>query len=230
VRGLAHIGVVKALAEAGIRPAVIAGTSVGSIIGAGLAAGLDWSDLAEMARSVFWPSLLRAKYLERFCSVWLPARFSDLRLPFAAIATEIVSMTPVVLNDGHLAKAISASCAMRVIRRAVMFNGSPLKDGGMACVLPATQCREMGAEFVISSDVWELSSVLRGFGLSPRIGRGARVYPRHYRDAVGSSDILLTPSIPVSGYVPGAAAVERMIEAGESAVVSAMNHTSANLF
>jgi NTE family protein len=54
VRGLAHIGVIKALAELNIRPAVIAGTSAGSLVGAGLAAGLDWQALADMARSVSW--------------------------------------------------------------------------------------------------------------------------------------------------------------------------------
>jgi NTE family protein len=50
VRGLAHIGVIKVLSEAGIRPAVIAGTSAGSLIGAMLAAGMEWSEIASVAR------------------------------------------------------------------------------------------------------------------------------------------------------------------------------------
>ena len=64
VRGLAHIGVIKALDELGVKPAVVAGTSVGSIIGAALGAGMDWREIANMARSIFWPRLLHGKTLE----------------------------------------------------------------------------------------------------------------------------------------------------------------------
>src|SRR5690349_1303020 len=55
VRGLAHIVVIKALHQFGIRPSLVAGTSVGSIIGAALSAGKDWHSIAELARSLFWP-------------------------------------------------------------------------------------------------------------------------------------------------------------------------------
>ena len=67
VRGLAHIGVVKALAEAGIKPTVITGTSAGSLIGAMLAAGMGWSEIASLARKTFWPKLLHGEMLEKFC-------------------------------------------------------------------------------------------------------------------------------------------------------------------
>jgi NTE family protein len=72
VRGWAHIGVIKALTEAGIRPVIVACVSAGSIVGAGLAAGIDWRGSADMARSVFWPSLLHGGSLERFCAERLP--------------------------------------------------------------------------------------------------------------------------------------------------------------
>jgi NTE family protein len=65
---LAHIGVIKALTEAGIQPVIIAGVSAGSVVGAGLAAGKYWRELADMARSVFWPSLLHGRCFERFCA------------------------------------------------------------------------------------------------------------------------------------------------------------------
>src|ERR1700693_1616674 len=89
VRGLAHIGVVKVLSEAGIRPTVITGTSAGSLIGALLAAGMEWNEIASLARKTFWPRLLDGKTLERFCAEHLPATFADLKLPFAAITTEV---------------------------------------------------------------------------------------------------------------------------------------------
>lgn len=217
VRGLAHIGVIKALSELGIQPAVIAGTSVGSLIGAGLAAGMNWHDLAQMARSTFWPALLHGGRLEVFCKKHLPDAFAQLKLPFAAVVTRVPAKQAVAITEGHLASALSASCALRAIRRPVVREGQRYKDGGIACVLPAIVCRELGAELVISSDVWELSSLLRGMGFHPALQRSRSFYPRHYRLAVQQTDLLIQPVIPAIGYVPGTAAVERMIAAGERA-------------
>jgi len=108
VRGIAHIGVLKALSEAGIQPAIIAGTSVGSLVGAAIAAGLKWPDILKMAREVFWPGLLNGRRLERFCATWLPQQFEDLELPFAAIATIVSNRQTIILKSGNLAAAISA--------------------------------------------------------------------------------------------------------------------------
>ncbi|HEX6044539.1 MAG TPA: patatin-like phospholipase family protein [Pyrinomonadaceae bacterium] len=215
VRGLAHIGVIKALHDFGIRPAVVAGTSVGSLVGAALSAGKDWRDIAAMARSVFWPHLLHGKTLERFSVRHLPESFEQLELPFAAVATVVPSGTAFTMTSGTLSTAISASCALRVLRRPVKREGLQLKDGGFSCVLPTHACRELGADFVIGSDVWEWSSVLRSFGYSP--AKAARLYPSHYRFALGHADVHIHPEIPISGYVPGATAVDRMIAVGETA-------------
>ena len=217
VRGLAHIGVLKALTEAGIRPAVVTGTSAGSLIGAAVAAGMGWEELAAIARAVFWPGLLDGRRLERFCARHLPETFADLRLPFAAVATRLPSKEPITIGEGRLASAISASCAQRVVRRPVVRDGERLRDGGIACVLPTEACRALGADLVIASDVWELGALLRGLGLHPLGARSAHLYPSHYRRAVHHTDVLVTPSIPPAGYVPGARAVERMIAAGERA-------------
>ena len=222
VRGIAHIGVIKALEEAGIRPTVVAGTSVGSIIGAAMAAGMQWPALAEMARSVFWPRLLHGKMLEAFCAEHLPPTFEALQLPFAAVATVLPGKEAIAIKRGPLPSALSASCAVRLLRRAVVREGSRLKDGGFSCVLPATACRELGAEFIISSDVWEWSSLLRSLGHSPNSQTVSRVYPAHYRRALSQTDIHIQPKIPVRGYLPGATAVDRQIAVGEVATYRAL--------
>ncbi len=147
VRGLAHIGVIKALSEAGISPAIVAGTSAGSVVGAAYAAGYCWRGIAELASSAFWPSLLVGARLEQFCSRHLPEDFNELELDFSAVATLLPSRQPLSIREGRLASAINASCALRVVRRSVFREGRRLKDGGIACVLPARVCREMGAEF-----------------------------------------------------------------------------------
>jgi len=228
VRGLAHIGVVKALSEAGIRPAVITGTSAGSLIGAMFAAGLEWSEIASLARRTFWPRLLHGDTLERFCAEHLPATFAGLKIPFAAVTTELPVKQPVILTNGELGSAISASCALRGVRRSVTREGKRLKDGGIACVLPSEACRAMGADFIVGSDVWEFSSVLRGFGIDPDHPRANRAYPSHYYSAVRNTDLLIHPRIPLAGYLPRPLAVERMISAGENATHLALTAQRPN--
>jgi predicted acylesterase/phospholipase RssA len=224
VRGLAHIGVIKALDEIGIKPKVIAGTSVGSIIGAALAAGKDWGEIAEMARTIFWPSLLRGQSLELFCAKYLPKTFEDLRLPFAAVSTLVPSRRAHVITSGPLATAISASCAVRFLRRPVIREGLRLKDGGFSCVLPTHVCRQLGADFVIASDVWEWSSLMRSLGYRPTDQSWTRrAYPSQYRHALSHANVHIHPKIPVAGYVPGPDAVERMIEGGERAAYRALD-------
>jgi NTE family protein len=217
VRGIAHIGVIKALTDAGLRPAVVVGTSVGSLVGAAVAAGMEWQEILKMARDVFWPHLLNGRRLEEFCRKWLPETFEDLRLPFAAIATTVRKKQTVVLNSGKLAPAISASCAMRVIRRPVSLAGNRLEDGGTSCVLPSEICRQMGAEIVVASDVWEFSALLRGVGLGPSHVHAGRIYPRQYMRAVSNTDLLIQTDIPLIGYLPGKRSVDRLFAAGEAA-------------
>lgn len=224
VRGLAHLGVIKALDEIGIKPKVVAGTSVGSIIGAALAAGKDWREIADMARTIFWPSLLRGKTLERFCADYLPETFEDLKLPFAAVSTLVPSRRVHVITSGPLASAISASCALRLLRRPVVREDLRLKDGGFSCVLPTHICRQLGADFVIASDVWEWSSLMRSLGYRPTDQRWtSRAYPSQYRQALSHANIHIHPEIPVACYVPGPASVERMITVGERAAYRALD-------
>jgi NTE family protein len=222
VRGLAHIGVIKALLEVGIKPAVVAGTSVGSIIGAALASGMNWREMADMARSIFWPRLLHGKTLEQFSAQYLPPTFEHLETRFAAVATVLPSNKPITITSGPLPSAISASCALRLLRRPVVRDSLQLKDGGFSCVLPTHVCRELEADFVIASDVWEWSSIMRSLGWSPARQRWSSAFPSHYRFALSHTDIHIHPEIPAIGYVPGAAAVDRMIAVGERAAYQAL--------
>ncbi len=200
----------------------MAGTSAGSVVGAAYAAGYCWRGIAELASSAFWPSLLVGARLEQFCSRHLPEDFNELELDFSAVATLLPSRQPVSIREGRLASAINASCALRVVRRSVFREGRRLKDGGIACVLPARVCREMGADVVIASDVWELSSLLVSVGLSPDSPRRVRLYPAHYRSALAATDLLVRPRLPLRGYLPTARGLQRMIAAGEAAANTAL--------
>lgn len=226
VRGLAHIGVIKVL-EVGMEPAFVTGTSAGSLIGAMFAAGMEWSEIASLANETFWPKLLHGGSLQRFCAQHLPSTFAGLKLPFAAITTELPARRPTMITQGELASAISASCALRLVRRPVEREGKRLKDGGIACVLPSEACRAIGADFVIGSDVWEISSILRGVGVDPHHPHGSRTYPSHYHSAVRATDLIIHPRVPFAGYLPGPGAVERMISAGADAAWLALHRFAA---
>jgi NTE family protein len=223
VRGIAHIGVAKALADYGIRPSIITGTSAGSLVGAALAAGMSWRQIEQMAQSIFWPRLLHGRTLERFCSKYLPGTFAELEIPFIAIATELPARRVLAIAEGNLASAISASCAMPGVRRAVNRAGKQLKDGGITCVLPSAPCRSLGAEFIIAADVWEVSSLLNEMGIGPD-HRWARAPTRRITTRPCGTPISSSGRASRSGYFSGPQAIQRMIAAGEQAAKQALDH------
>ena len=223
VRGIAHIGVAKALADDGIRPSFITGTSAGSLVGAALAAGMSWRQIEQMAQSIFWPRLLHGRTLERFCSKYLPGTFAELEIPFIAIATESPARRVLEIAEGNFASAISASCAMPGVRRAVNRAGKQLKDGGITCVFrpPPAGLWERSSS---SPPMLEVSSLLNEMGIGPDHRWATRAYPPHYHMALRHTELLIRPRIPWSGYLSGPQAIQRMIAAGEQAAKQALDH------
>jgi len=152
VRGLAHLGVVKALSEVGINPSFIAGTSAGSLIGAMLAAGIEWSEITALARKTFWPRLLHGQTLERFCAEHLPATFADLKLPFAAVTTELPMKVATMITEASLHPR-SVPVALYEASGARLDAKEAAERWRIECVLPSEACRTLGADFIIGSDV-----------------------------------------------------------------------------
>jgi NTE family protein len=162
-RGWAHIGVLRALLEAGIEPDVVAGTSIGAVAGGCFAADrLDALD--QFARGLTRRRVLG--YLDfnlagtglitgqRLCDRLLThlgeAVIEELPKPFTAVATEIGSGHEVWLSRGRLVDAIRASYALPGIFRPVRINGRWLFDGALVNPIPVTVCRAMGARYVIA--------------------------------------------------------------------------------
>lgn len=221
-RGLAHIGVIKALDACGLQPSFIAGTSAGSIVGAMLAAGMTWREMRAIAASIFWPELFDGKNLERFCGRYLPATFAELQRPLVVIAGEWPSRRLVILREGDLPSAISASCALPGVRRPVLREGLFLLDGGIACPLPSVPVRELGATCVIASDVLGISSVLRAVGVEPTMPAVRRLFPHHYRQALDAAEVLIAPTIPLVGMLPVGRGLDAVIAAGEAATYAVL--------
>ncbi len=172
-RGIAHLGVLKALEERGLRADLVAGTSAGSIVGALYAGGHSYSDVAEIVRTVDWNDLVqpclprlglvRADKLERRVDELLGGRsFDELDIPFAAVAVDLVSGTEVVISDGNVAAAVRASCSIPGIFEPVVDGSRVLVDGGVLNDVPADVALSMGADCVLAVD-------LNSDMLSPRV-------------------------------------------------------------
>jgi NTE family protein len=165
-RGMAHIGVLRALEENAIPVDAIAGASAGALVGGLYAAGLSVAQLELMAKKFRWRRMGRPSFsrlglqsnapMEKFLRAHLPVtRFEDLRIPFAALATDLVSGTVVVLRDsGDLPFAIRASVCLPAFYVPVRDSkGRLLVDGGLVANLPISHTRDLGADIVIGVDV-----------------------------------------------------------------------------
>jgi NTE family protein len=176
LKGFAHIGVLRALKERGIRPSLYAGTSIGALIAAARAAGISLDEMEARARALQKQDLFRinhlAMLLERMKSPSLyheeplrelcrlnapPGTFEDLRVPLLVNTVDVERGTRVVwglpgLRDVKVEDAIYASCALPGFFPPGNVGGRPCIDGGTIDNLPAA-IAGLGAEMVIAVDV-----------------------------------------------------------------------------
>lgn len=164
-RGWAHVGVIRALEEAGVHPDLVCGTSVGSLVGAAYAAG-------ELDRFEQWVLGMRIKDVIGFMDVSLAGgllkgervmeffrrNFVDrpiehLTMPFAAVATALQTGAEVWLRDGSTVEAVRASIALPAFLTPVLRDGIVLVDGGLVNPVPVSLARAMGADKVIAVDL-----------------------------------------------------------------------------
>jgi NTE family protein len=233
-RGLAHIGVLKVLEEEGIPIDFIAGTSVGSVIGAAYCSGISAKELEEIA------SLVRFKHFARwtisrfgiasndrmtgFLKKMLKVRtFEELKIPLAVSATDFVSGDGVVFRSGPLIDAVRASCAYPGMFLPVNIDGRLLIDGMLAHPVATVPLREMGAERVLGVYLSAHWVNLKG--------------PRHVFDVVGqcfsiaqqrmsgiwesAADAILTPDVRGFSY-DGFERAPELIAAGEKVAREAL--------
>ena len=163
-RGFAHLGVLQVLEQNHIPIACIAGTSVGSILGAAYASGAPLARIIATCRTLRFRDIgswrvsrlgLASNHrlgdlVER---VFDSKQFDDLRIPLAVVATDLNTGEPVVLTHGNLVDAIRASCAFPGLFEPVKIGTRCLADGGLVAPVPTRAAREMGAEFVLGVSV-----------------------------------------------------------------------------
>ncbi|MCD6356474.1 MAG: patatin-like phospholipase family protein [Anaerolineaceae bacterium] len=167
-RGLTHIGVLKALSSAGIQIDFLAGTSMGGVIAASFAAGLDPAKIEEIACYAGTTSMLarladpaipvkgifKGKKIHDFFDQQLHSKtFDDLRIPLTLIAVDVNSNKEIHITKGSLADAIRATISIPGIFIPVERDGMRLVDGGLLNNLPIDVTRDMGADIVLAVDV-----------------------------------------------------------------------------
>jgi NTE family protein len=233
-RGLAHIGVLKVLEQENIPIDLIAGTSIGSVVGAGYASGMTIADLEYAAAQVRFKDFSRwtvsrfglfsndkmAAFLRTFIRC---QTFEELRIPLSVTATNIVTGDPAIFSTGELIDPVRASCAYPGMFLPVRIDGQWLVDGFLAHSVPATPLRQMGADKVLAIH-------LRSQWVKPK-------GPRHALDVIGQcfsiaqdrtshswrsqSDLVLEPEIGEFGYDDFASSTA-LFRAGEEAARAAL--------
>jgi NTE family protein len=165
-RGMAHVGVLRALFEHNIPIHCVAGTSAGSIVAGAFASGMPMDEIAEFGRALRWRDIGRVtmsrlgvqsnERLEQYMRARLPiTKFEDMPIPFAAVATDLQTGEAVVMKgEGDVPFAIRASCTIPGWYVPVPDpEGRQLVDGGLVAVIPSAVARALGADIVISVDV-----------------------------------------------------------------------------
>ena len=179
-RGLAHIAVLEALDDMGRKPVAIAGTSIGSLIGAAYAAGMSGREIRRFVitlahdRAEVWRRLIATRAgtfanlfnmgfgsatlvdAEKFCAQFLPDRVPDdfdaLAIPLTVIATDLYRRQQAVFSSGALKPVLAASIALPTVMRPVVVAGRILIDGGATNPLPFDQLRGR-ADVVVAVDI-----------------------------------------------------------------------------
>ena len=241
-RGLAHLGVEKALRDNGIEIDVVIGTSIGAIIGSGIA--LEWERSFMHAKiheftavSPLWDltipytSILAGRNVRRSLKRWFgDLQVEDIPIPYACISTNLTAGDQTVHRSGDLRTWVRASAALPGIFPPVEVNGELHVDGGVLNNMPADKMRETGAGFVLGVDVgadvtpavattdpvpvkMNLLELLVRVG---SIGDGALASTRRKH-----CDVLITPDVSTVGLL-NFKAYERAIDAGYQATMARM--------
>ena len=167
-RGLAHIGVLEVLQKEGIPIDMISGTSAGAVIGALYAKGRDSGTVKNLVRGLtrkrllsladLIPSrtgLIQGEKIKELLEVAIGGAlaFTDLKIPFACTATDIMTGEEVVINQGSVLDGVRASISIPLIFSATKWKSRYLVDGGLVNPVPVNILKGMGADFIIAVNV-----------------------------------------------------------------------------
>lgn len=163
-RGFAHLGVIKVLKEEGIPIQLIAGSSMGALVGSFYGAGIEMERLYKLStafkRKYFLDftvpkmGFITGKKVKDFIKVFTHGKnIEELSIPMGIVATDLLTGEKVVFKTGSVASAVRASISIPGIFVPEKYNGRLLIDGGVSDRVPVSVAKEMGADIVVAVDV-----------------------------------------------------------------------------
>lgn len=233
-RGFAHLGVLKVFQKYNIRVSHIAGSSVGSILGAAYASGAPLERIVETCRTLRFRDIARwrvsrlglasnqrlATLMDR---VFGSRQFEDLKIPLAVVATDLSTGEPVVFTQGNLVDAIRASCAFPGLFEPVEIGTRCLADGGLVAPVPTHAARFIGAQTVVGVSVG-MQDGHRGAptNIFQVVSRAVSAAQKHQLEVwERHADLVLRPDVQFLAWDDFARADEA-IEAGAAAALRAL--------
>lgn len=227
-RGYAHIGVLKVLDAHGIKVDMLAGSSMGSLIAAVYANGIEPHMMGKLAKNLKRKHLVDLtvpgmgfimgdKIKQLIQLLTHGKRIEELDIPLAIVATDIESGERVVFRDGPIDQAVRASISIPGIFVPERVNGRLLVDGGVIDRVPVSVLREMGADIVIAVDVAQLDTEMKMGSIFDVIVQTIDVMEREiFRNRILAADLVICPDV---GHYSSIAygGVEEIIDRGEHA-------------
>lgn len=232
-RGAAHIGVLHVLEEQKIPIDLIVGTSAGSIIGAFYAYGYSLDQIQEIFAKSKMSSLryfrflrkgmFSAKSIEKSCEKLIgDVQFGELSKKMAAVATDLKSGETVVLQEGLVKKALSASSAFLPRFAPVEIGSYLLVDGGVLSNVPVNAARELGADIIIAVDLGSVPLDERRLNIISILGRAADIMIRKITDTeLAGADVIIRPDVdefPIFDFRHCEQLVQKGREAAQAAI------------
>ncbi len=231
-RGIAHIGVLRVLREAGIPIDVISGTSVGALIGAAYCAG---SSLEEMQRigaatsfadfgrwTPSWLGLATNQRMEKYLARFTPLKtFEELAIPLAIAATDINAGVSVYYTRGPIGPPLRASCAYPGLFMPIQFEGRTLVDGFLTAPVPVEGALLLGADIVIAVYL-EAGNIEEPRTFTDVLSRSFNIIQRHADLAWRQqTDVIIEPDVKPFVWDDFTRTPE-MVAAGEAAALAAL--------
>jgi NTE family protein len=229
----AHAGVLRGLTAAGLKVSGIAGVSGGALVAAAWAGGADLDRLVEQASRLhpwMWVrgwggGLLSGSRLGAMIDEFVPAaRFSELRVPVAVLATDVDSGEGVVFREGNVRDAVRASCSFPGVFPPFVWNGRRLVDGGVTDVVPVRLAREMAGPdgVVVAIDCnaggrWPAADSFVAIALRA----GLTLIRGRTRAELVGADLVIAPAIGESGWMRPTR-IPAFAAAGEDAIAEGL--------
>jgi NTE family protein len=230
------VGVLKTLEAQGLAPALLAGTSAGSVVGALYASGLTGFALQDVAfsldearlRDIDWRNLVKGvllgQKLQDYVNELVKNRpLESLGKPFVAVATELDTGQRVVFARGNTGQAVRASCSIPGVFQPTLIAGKTYVDGGVVSPVPVDAVRELGADIVIAVDISaKANGVKTGNWFADTLGKSITIMGQKLGEQeLARAEVVIRPAINSLG-ISDFEQKDKAILLGEKAAAAAL--------